>query len=59
MSLCSNAMDYFALDEMDAADVIDYICLMQDKGRRISEAAALPEKKETKRRVYADQANWY
>lgn len=62
MSMCNSAMEYFALDEMDAAEVIEYICLMQAAGRRVENKADIPDtprRKETVRRVYADQANWY
>lgn len=59
MSMCNGAMDYFALEEMDAAEVIDYICLMRSKGKRALSAEDIPEKRVKKRKVYADQANWY
>lgn len=59
MSIADSAMEYFALDEMDAAEVIDYICLMRAKGQRSESGVEVPQKKETKRRVYADQANWH
>lgn len=59
MSMCNSAMEYFALEEMDAAEVIEYICLMRTKGQRASNSSEVPKKRETKRRVYADQANWY
>ena len=56
MSICGGAMEYFMLDDLPAEDVVDYICLMTAKGKRIED----PEpKKEVKKRVYADQANWY
>ena len=62
MSMCNSAMEYFALDEMDAAEVIDYICLMRAKGQRVVNNTDMPDtprRNETVRRVYADQANWY
>lgn len=62
MSMCNSAMEYFTLDEMDAAEVIDYICLMRAKGQRAVSDSAIPDnprRNETVRRVYADQANWY
>lgn len=59
MSMASSAMEYFALDEMDAAEVIDYICLMRAKGQRTASGSGVSKKRESKRRVYADQANWY
>lgn len=57
--MASSAMEYFALDEMDAAEVIDYICLMRAKGQRTASGSGVSKKRESKRRVYADQANWY
>ena len=62
MGMCNSAMEYFALDEMDAAEVIEYICLMRAKGQRAVNNTDMPDtprKNETVRRVYADQANWY
>ena len=62
MSMCNSAMEYFALEEMDAEEVIEYICLMRAKGQRAVSDSAIPDtprRNETVRRVYADQANWY
>lgn len=62
MSMCNSAMEYFALDEMDAAEVIEYICLMRAKGKRVvnnTDMPGTPRRNETVRRVYADQASWY
>lgn len=56
MTICNGAMEYFALDEMPADEVIDYICLMRSKGKRVE---GVPEKKAVKKQVFADQANWY
>lgn len=52
-------MEYFALDEIDAAEVIDYICLMRAKGQRTAGSSGVSGKREAKHRVYADQANWH
>ena len=62
MSMCNSVMEYFALDEMDAAEVIEYICLMRAKGQRVvnnTDTPDTPRRNETVRRVYPDQANWY
>lgn len=59
MGIAGGAMEYFALEEMDAAEVIDYICLMREKGKRASSGADGTEEKQVKRKVYADQANWH
>ena len=62
MNMCNSVIEYFALDEMDAAEVIEYICLMRAKGQRVENSTDIPDspkRNETVRRVYADQANWY
>lgn len=59
MSIAGGAMEYFALEEMEAEEVIDFICLMREKGKRASSGADGTEKKQVKRQVYADQANWH
>lgn len=59
MDVCSlfpNTLDYFLLDEKDAADVIFFICRMMEKGKGATEK---PVKKEKRKKVYADQAAWY
>ena len=59
MSICEifpHTLDYFILDEKQAEDVIFLICCMRDKGKNIS---SKPQQKENKKKVYADQANWY
>lgn len=59
MSICEmypHTLDYFILDEKPAEDVIFLICRLQEKGKNV---ATPPQPKETKKRVYADQVNWY
>ena len=46
-------LDYFMLDEKPAEDVIFLICRLQEKGRNV------PQPKETKQKVYADQVSWH
>lgn len=59
MTMCETAMDYFHLCEMPADEVIDFIILMKRKGKRSGRTPGAAPKTEIKKRVYADQANWY
>lgn len=53
--LFPNTLDYFILDEKPAEDVIHLICQLAKR----EESAEKAHRAETKRKVYADQANWY
>lgn len=59
MSICEmfpHTLDYFLLDEKPAEDVIFLICRLREKGKKTEPRS---QQTEIKKRVYADQVNWY
>lgn len=51
-----HTLDYFLLDEKLAEDVIFLICRFREKGKGVDPQ---PVKTQKRKKVYADEVDWY